>query len=277
MRMKKFFFILFGVLLLLSCKKEQGLGKLNVVAANFPLYDFAREVGGTLVNVKALSTSYYSEPSLQDIIAIQNADIFLSICKESDEWTILDFSENEEHNPNECDNHKDKYDEHIWTNPMNAISMVKKIAEIFGKKDTANKRLYVTRAAEYVVNLIALDSAFSAVTQNKKRKTMVFGDCFPFKHFAEEYDLEYYSAFPDCFRKTEPSIATVAFLIDKLKTENIPVIFHIEFSDESVANAISQATGSKKMLFHSIRNVNDTNESYLNLMRKNVDALEAAL
>jgi len=296
--MNKFLFLLCVSLFLFSCKKESDSGKLKsdsdklkIVVANFPLYDFAREIGGDFVSITMLFASDHSyEPSPQDMIAIQNANIFIYIGGESDEWvkkilnttlnsklSTLYFLENEESEDHHEEDHEEDNDEHIWTSPRNAIDMAKKIAEAFSEKDTLNKDFYMERNAKFTKNLEALDSMFTSIVENSKRKTIIFGDRFPFKHFAEDYGLEYHAAFPGCSNETEPSAASVAFLIDKVKAEKIPVVFHIELSNESIANTITEATGAKKMLMHSVHNVSDLNESYLSLMKKNAEALKEAL
>lgn len=71
-------------------------GKINVVATIFPPYDFVREIAADKVNLTMLlppgAESHSFEPTPQDIIRVQNADIFIYIGGESDAWVdrILD-------------------------------------------------------------------------------------------------------------------------------------------------------------------------------------------
>jgi len=88
------------------------------------------------------------------------------------------------------------------------------------------------------------------VVANGVRNTIVFGDRFPLLYFAKAYGLEYYAAWPGCADEAEPSAATVAFLIDKVNEEHIPVVFHIELSNEDMADTICEATGAEKLLFY---------------------------
>jgi zinc transport system substrate-binding protein len=73
----------------------------------------------------------------------------------------------------------------------------------------------------------------------------------------------------------------VAFLINKVKKEQVPVIFHIELSNKRMADTISEATGAKKLLLHSCHNVtkNDFEKgiTYLELQKTNVINLKEAL
>ena len=90
--MKKRIFLIFLIILLLTgcAPLQQQTDKTKVVATIFPLYDFAREIAGDDAEVKMLlkpgAEVHSYEPTPQDIIAIQNCDVFLYIGGESDEW-----------------------------------------------------------------------------------------------------------------------------------------------------------------------------------------------
>jgi zinc transport system substrate-binding protein len=65
-------------------------GKINVVTTIFPPYDFVREIAGDNVNLTMLlkpgAESHSYEPSPQDIIRVQNCDVFIYVGGESDAW-----------------------------------------------------------------------------------------------------------------------------------------------------------------------------------------------
>ena len=69
--------------------------KISVVSTIFPPYDFARAVAGDKAEIRMLlkpgAEIHSFDPSPADILAIQNADVFLYIGGESDVWvdTIL--------------------------------------------------------------------------------------------------------------------------------------------------------------------------------------------
>ena len=114
-----------------------------------------------------------------------------------------------------------------------------------------------------------------------KRRTIIFGDRFPFRYFADAYGLTYFAAFPGCSTETEPSAATVAFLINKIRAEHIPVVFHIELSNERMADTIAGETVATKLLFHACHNVSkrdfDQGATYYDLMMGNVPRLKEAV
>ena len=298
-----------------GAKPQKADNKLNVTSINFPSYDFVRAIAGDKVNLVLLlppgAESHSYEPSPRDIITIKESDLFIYSGGESTKWVdrilesmeipkgkmkvlklmdqvvtveeeIVEGMEDDESPVDKSPTDKyPAYDEHVWTSPVNAKSIAVSIGEALCDLDPVNAEFYRKNMANYSARLDELDASFRSIVEGAKRKTIVFGDRFPFRYFADSYGLEYFAAFPGCSAETEPSAATVAFLINKIKSENIPVIFHIELSNEKMANTISEATGAKKLLFHSCHNVTrndfESGANYLDLQKVNADHLKEAL
>jgi len=59
------------------------------------------------------------------------------------------------------------------------------------------------------------------------------------------------------------------------------VVFHIELSNEKMADTIAEATGAKVLLLHACHNISQedfaSGKTYLDLMAANADALKEAL
>ena len=70
--------------------------KISVVTTIFPQYDFTRQIVGDKAEVTMLlapgAESHSYEPTPQDIIKIQNCDVFIYVGGENDKWvdSILD-------------------------------------------------------------------------------------------------------------------------------------------------------------------------------------------
>ena len=177
--------------------------------------------------------------------------------------------------------HEEEYDEHVWTSPKNAMLITKKICEIFAELDPEHKSIYEKNAAQYLEKLQKLDEAFEDIVNKAERKTLIFGDRFPLLYFVRNYGLDYYAAFPGCSMETEPSAAMIAFLTDKVKEEQIPVIFYLELSNGKIAEAIAECTGAQTACFYSGHAITaddlKAGEDYLSLMYRNVDTLKKAL
>ncbi len=174
-----------------------------------------------------------------------------------------------------------EYDEHIWTSPVNAMILVESIRDTLSEKDPENRSYYEERAKSYLEKLKKLDDEFRKVTENKKRDMIVVGDKFPFRYLADEYGLSYRAAFSGCSTDTEPSARTIAYLIDKMRLEQIPVIYYLELSSHRVSEIIAEETGAEPLLLHSCHNVSrrefDSGVTYLDLMEQNVINLKRGL
>ena len=147
--------------------------------------------------------------------------------------------------------------------------------------DPSNESFFRENAAAFIDELRALDREFAQVVSEGVRRTVVFGDRFPFRYLTDTYGITYFAAFTGCSAETQASPGTIAFLIEKVRNENIPVIFHIEFSNLLIANTIARETGARLVEMHSTHNVShaDFNEgvTYIDIMRRNVESLREGL
>ena len=191
-----------------------------------------------------------------------------------------DEADHEEHGQEETHS-VHEIDEHVWTSPLNAVKIVEQIKEELCEIDSENASDYEENAEAYVAQLKELDQEFQDVVDHSKRKLMIFGDRFPFRYFAEAYGLDYYAAFSGCASDTEPSAATMAFLINKVQDENIKTVLKMELSNENIAKAIAEATNANVKEFYSCHNLTAEQfadgETYLSLMEKNVETLREVL
>lgn len=174
-----------------------------------------------------------------------------------------------------------EYDEHIWTSPVNAMKLVGVLADVLMEEDPDRAADYRRRADNYTGKLEELDKEFRNVVAAGHRRLLVFGDKFPLRYFFDEYGLEYRAAFTGCSTDTEPSAKTIAYLIDKVRAENIPAVYYLELSSHRVAEIIGEETGAEPLLFHSCHNVTrrqfDSGITYLELMEQNVVNLRKGL
>lgn len=294
--------------------------KINVVATIYPQYDFSRQIAGDCANVTMLlgpgEESHTYEPTPQDIITIQNADVFIYVGGESESWvdSILDSvdigsmeiislmecvdpveeelvegMEDDEHEHDEYDEHDEsadsaeevEYDEHVWTSVDNAQIISQAIADALCDADKANEETYRTNCEKYLSELSNLKKEFNSVVNSAQRNTIVFGDRFPLRYFADEFGLEYYAAFPGCSEQSEPSAGTVAFLVEKVREEKIPVVFSLELSNGKIAQTIAESTGAEVLTFQSCHNITmddfQNGITYIDLMEQNVEVLKKAL
>lgn len=189
-------------------------------------------------------------------------------------------NDSEFHNEDSEEEHEET-DEHIWTSPVNEIIMTEKICETLSKALPEEKENFQKNAESYISQLKELDNEFRTIVENAKTNEIIFADKFPLQYFAKEYGLKYYAAFPGCGSDMEPSAKTIAFLVDKIKEDNIKAVFYLELSSHIVADAIETDTGAKPLQFNSCHNITqkqfDSGVTYVDLMKKNVNNLKIAL
>lgn len=295
--------------------------KLKVVTTLFPYYDFTRQIAGDKVEltmvVPAGMDSHSFEPTPADMRTIQEADILICNGGAMEQWVsqvtealdtshmtvvtmmeyvdaveeeIVEGMEDEEHEHGHRDNHEEhsheeehehEYDEHIWTSPVNAMRFTRVITDVLVQADPENRQVYEAGRDSYLKKLETVHQMLLQVARDRKRDTIVVGDKFPFRYLTEEYGLDYRAAFSGCSTDTEPSARTIAYLIDKVREENIPAVYYLELSSHRVSEIIGEETGAEPMLLHSCHNVTrrefDAGITYVDLMLKNVENLRKGL
>ncbi|MBR5236132.1 MAG: zinc ABC transporter substrate-binding protein [Clostridia bacterium] len=305
--LKRFIILLLCLFLLTGCSASVFLppekDKLQIVATLFPQYDFAKTIAGDLADVTLLlppgAESHSFEPSPADIIAINQADLFIYTGESMEAWVspILDALEGEPvcldisaelpihstvHETVQGEAHHDhNIDPHVFTNPVYAMKMANSISDALCKIDPDNYAVYEMNATHLHQSLAALDQTFRLVIQNGKRNKLIFGGRFAFSYFTEEYGLSYDAALNSCSSDAEPAAADIARLIETVRKENIPVIYYEELSDPKTARLICEETGAKPLLLHSCHNISKEElaqgATYLSLMQKNAEHLKEGL
>lgn len=331
MKMKKIILMILAVviviglgILLSSAGKKQPLNnqKLEIVASNFASYDFLRAIIGDNDNIELTfligpgKDAHSYDPTAQDLITIQKADLFVYVGGEMENWsdkvinsldntgtkliciaddidTIaekeVDGAEEHEHDHEgeEGKEHKEHeegaFDEHIWTSPANAIQMVNTLEKAMEEIDKENASKYKTNAEKYIVQIKKVDSQIQTIVDNKVRDRLVFGDKMPMQYFIDYYHLKVSAAFNGCSTETEPSAKTIAYLESKVKEEKIPVVLYIELNDGKVAKTIANEAGNacQAMQIQTLHNVSlddfENGETWVSLMTSNIEVLKKAL
>ena len=299
--------VLICTLLLAACgcgRQAPADDRPSVVVTIFPQYDFIRTIAGDRVRLSMLakpgSEVHGYDPTFSEVAGILNADLFVYIGGESDNWveTVLNKAEtpvnalallpavdalDEETVPGMQAEEEDgvQKDEHIWTSPKNAVCIVEVLCDALCAILPEEADALRANADAYIKELNDLDAQFHDVMKSAARTTVVFAERFPFRYLCDELGLTYYAALPGCSSNEEVGLSTIAYLIDRVRDEDLPGVFYIEFSDRKTANAIAEATGCETWLLHSCHNVSredfENGVTYLDLMRQNVESLKKAV
>ncbi|WP_027437294.1 metal ABC transporter substrate-binding protein [Lachnospira multipara] len=292
--------------------------KYQIVCTIFPIYDWVTNIVGDNDNVNVTllldqgADLHSFQPTTADIALIANADMFIFVGGESDEWAIdaasnaknknqkainlmevlkdnvieeelkegMQAEESEESEESE----EIEYDEHVWLSLNNAIKSVKNITSAICEMDSENSAIYTENSNRYITELTELDSQYKDVVNNATIKTLIFGDRFPFVYMTNDYDLDYFAAFVGCSAETEASFETISFLAEKINSLNAKYVITIENSDKKIANTIINSSNNKDakvVTLNSMQSVKGSDiakgTSYMSIMQDNLSILKDVL
>ena len=278
MKLKKLMTGVLAAFMLAGCapKQQQNTTKLKIVATTFPQYDWIREIIGkdnTNVDLQLLMKNggdlHSYQPTAGDIANIADANLFVYVGGESDEWVddalkektnkdmkVVnmmqtlgdDIDEEEEGLEKESEDHDHEeieYDEHVWLSLKRAQKIVKAIADELGELDSTNAKKYQENAEAYIAKLAALDKSYESTVNTVKNKTWIFADRMPFHYLAKDYGITTYAAFNGCSTETNASFNTIVSLAKYADELGIKHIMTIEGSDKKLAKAVIENTTDK--------------------------------
>lgn len=296
-----------------GCSGKSGEKGVRVTATIFPLYDFAREVGGERVSVRMMlppgAEAHTYEPSPADIVRLNESDLFIYIGEAMEPWAeeILRSVRNEklrvveasdgitliksghgeetgalgERRGDKSDHHHGWYDPHVWLDFSNDIKIVNMIADRLCEIDSVGSAYYRERAAAYSKKLSALDAEYSTAFGKCSLKTIIYGGHFAFGYMAERYGISYVSPYRGFSPDAEPSPGDVAALADKVRKTGAGYIFYEELADPKVAKVISAETGCGMLMLHGAHNLSKdefaAGERFIDIMYKNLEKLKKGL
>ena len=271
---------------------DDGSDKISIVTTIFPLYDFARAVAGDRADITLLidpACEVHSfDPTPSDIAAIYDCDLFLYIGGESDAWVgrvLADVNVNPI-KMTDCvtllgeDGH-DEYDEHIWTSPENAISMLKEICDELCAISPENGEYFRANFDRYSGEIRAVQSDIRSVVDGVENPFILVADRFPFKYFTTEFGIEYKAAFGGCATSDDISLKVMGELVKTVEDRGCAAAFYTEMSGRTVANALAEQTGVALYELHSAHNVTaddfKAGVTYVDIMKRNLKALKKGL
>ena len=263
------------------------------------------------------------QPTADDIVKISDCDLFLYVGGESEGWVedalknsankdrkvinllgVLGDSvkseevvegmqeeeheheegEAHEHEEGEAHEHEEEADEHVWLSLKNAEVLIGAISNALQELDADNKDIYAANADVYMKKLSVLDAEYQTAVDNATRKTVLFGDRFPFRYLADDYALNYYAAFVGCSAETEASFETISFLAKKIDELKLPCVLTIEGKHHKIAETIVKNTAQKSQRILTMDSMQSTTSkdvasgtTYLSVMEKNLAVLKEAL
>ncbi len=245
------------------------------------------------------------EPSPQDIIRLQKADLFFYNGLGLDAWVtrleptlvsqgvqlinigealensgmeILPLSGIDEHREGEAHEHGDE-DPHIWTDPV----YMKAIAELMGKaltvqyRDSAN--LIATKQRVFAERLDALHVEFSSgLKQCSLREIIVSHDAFAY--LASRYNIQV-TSIAGFSPQEQPSAKRLGELASLAKELGITTIFFETLVSPKLSETLAAEIGAKTAVLDPVEGLSASDRAqgldYILIMEKNLEALATAM
>lgn len=271
----------------LSEPVAQQSSKINVVASFFPIYEFAKQVGGDRVNIMTLIPAgvepHDYEPTIQQLQEAENADVvFFNGLGFEDSWigrinndnlvdtsALLNLSQGSKtRNP------------HVWLDPVLAKAQVQQVENALIEIDPNNKLYYQNNAMNFTAELESLDSEIKNVLQTCNKKDFVaFHDAFGY--FANRYGLIQHSV-QGISPEGEVLPQRIEQTIRLADDLGLNVIYAEELVDPRFAEVIAQEIPNGKVLVLSpLEGIEeeemDTGIGYLDKMEQNISNLKVGL
>ena len=265
-------------------------GKMLVAASIAPMADFARNVGGDLIDVELLVPpgasphTYQLDP--EQMRTVSQASVLVLNGVRLEFWAdkAVSAAENpklivvktEEGLPliaSPGDHVHEGGNPHVWLNPIYAIHQVQAIRDEFIKADPAHKRQYTANATRYIDKLRRLDADVSKQVRSFRSKRFVaFHPSWVY--FARRYGLVQSAAIEESPGR-EPSPAHIREIVEAAKKMHARAIFGEPQYSPKAAQVVADEVGAKMLMLDPIGKPPDYD--YIKTMRANVRLMAEAL
>ena len=283
--------------------------KLQVVASFYPMYDFAKKVGGDYATVKNLVPSgtepHDWEPGAQDLVALEKADLFVYNGAGMEHWTedvlrtldnqdlvkveaakdieLLESDESDSghghgHSHGD-DGHGHTVDPHVWLDPENAKQEMQAILEGYISADPKHAEYYQKNYEKYAKQFDELDEEYKETLSQVKSKELITSH-EAFGYLCHAYGLDQ-QGIEGVVSDSEPDAARMEEIIQFAREHQVKTIFFEELVSPKVAETIADEVGAKTAVLNTLEGLDqedlEKGEDYFSVMERNLKTLEQAL
>ncbi len=295
------------VSLLAACGGDTQTDETRVVASFYPFAYVAEQVGGPHVDVDNLTSPGVEPHDLElkpkQVGAVQSADLVVyqrgfqtavddaveqadrsgddvidvAAIVHLDKSTVEDSHERaEESHEEETHEEASTTDPHVWLDPRTMITIAHEVEKRLADADPDHASDFAASARRLERELTRLDTAFADGLKTCRTRTIVTSHA-AFHYLAERYRLTQVPI-AGIDPTKEPTPGQLADISDLVKRDNISTIFAEELVSPAIAETVARETGAKTATLDPIEGLGDNggDETYLTLMRRNLDAIRTA-
>jgi len=294
-------------------------GSLRVMASFYPMYDFAQKIGGdkvTVTNMVPAGTEPHDwEPSPSDIVALEQADVFVYSGAGMEHWVedVLasldnqslvtveasygialleghhhhhedeeeaeheheDEHEHEEEQAHGHAGHEHEENAHVWLSVPNAIAEVNNIAAGLKKLLPGNEAQIERNRSAYEKRLLSLDAELAQMLA-PIRGAEIISFHEAYDYFAQRYGLVIAGAI-ETHDGGEPGTKELIETVERIRSHGIRAIFIEPNYQGSSAGILSRETGAKLCTLNPVTQGEDSLTAYEGIMRQNAKTIVEAV
>lgn len=261
-------------------------GKIVVIATSFPVYDFAKEVGGDKTSVNLLLPpgieAHTFKPTGRELSEIASSSVVFYTSPLLETWidSLKETSNNKIRFIDSTDSLIEGNDPHVWLDLTKASLIVDNIKKAYQSLDPINYNYYELQANNYKDKLQTLDQLYFSSLKNCKFKDLVQGGHQAFAYLARRYDLNYLPS-QGVVPSSEVDMDKTLAQIERLKASKQGYIYYEELIMPSLAEVVRQQTGVKMVMLNAAHNVArfdiENGLNFIKIMENNLNALKLGL
>lgn len=276
--------------------------KPTVVCTIFSYYDALRSIAGDKVSAIILlqpgNSPHEFQASIKDRQTVDDAQLIIKNGLGIDDWVdrlgstshakILDIGKDAQVLKTEEISLEDPsatapaekpangaLNPHIWLDPAIQITAAERIRDALIDLDPADKSTFEANTKTYTDAIRQLDADFKTATATFPHKDFV-GFHSAYDYLARRYGLHQVASIEEV-PEAGLSPAQIARVIAIIKDKHVTVVFTEDAFPQKAADNIIADTGVQKGILQPLETYNDLNDTYVSLMRKNLDALQKTL
>ena len=289
--------------------------RINVAASFYPLYEFARRVGGERVAVTLLvppgREPHDFEPAPRDIQSIAKAKLFvyngagfepwvdkiltsvaspqLVVMDASQRVEVMAAAKEDEHRGKKSEGGSSQesrslkrgeaLDPHFWLDPVAVKQVVESLRDALVQVDPQGGDIYLANAKGYIEALAALDAEYLERLRSCPKRELIASHA-ALGYLAKRYNLTVYSI-AGVSPEAEPSPSKMKDLAELAREKGIKHVLVEPLVSPKLAQTLAKEVGAATIVFNPIEGLSkkemDSGKDYLSLMRDNLTILKTAL
>ena len=266
-------------------------GKLKIAVAFYPIEEIVRRVGGTQVDITDLvppgDEPHEFEPTAQEVTRLEDADIVFyfgsdfqpSLEKAIDALPDSVLRVDLLQAGMTLRTVDDGVDPHVWLDPRNMQSMTQMVTQVLGQEVPEQASNFASNATAYVDELATLNDEFATGLAHCAVPVLITTH-EAFGYLAKAFGLTQVGI-AGISPGDEPSAKQLEAIAELATRNGVTTVFFEENLPPDLATTVASEIGANVSSLGTAESLTqsqlDAGESYLSLMRENLQALRAGM